>query len=85
MGLPAAGPPTTNTPCVPSAGDLRQRLQVTPVKGPGGTKLRITATVDRKLAACPLRLLLGGVAGMTRSSSLRMAGVVSRTREVPGR
>jgi hypothetical protein len=57
---PTSGPPTTSRPCAPSAGDLRQRLQVTPVKGPGGTKLRVTATVDRRLAACPLRLLLGG-------------------------
>ena len=31
-----------------------------PSKGPGGTTLGITATVDRKLAACPFRLLLGG-------------------------
>jgi hypothetical protein len=57
---PASGLPTTSSPCAPSAGDLRQHLQVTPVEGPGGTKLRITATMDRKLAACPLRLLLGG-------------------------
>jgi hypothetical protein len=59
-GSPSGGPPTTSSPCAPSAGDLRQQLQVTPIKGPGGTKLRITATVDPKLAACPLRLLLGG-------------------------
>jgi hypothetical protein len=63
-GPPGTGPPTTGPPtsgpCAPSAGDLRQHLQVTPAKGPGGTKLRITATVDRKLAACPLRLLFGG-------------------------
>jgi hypothetical protein len=57
---PTSGPPTTSSPCTPSAGDLRQHLKVTPVKGPGGTKLHIKATVDRKLAACPLRLLLGG-------------------------
>jgi hypothetical protein len=55
-GMSSSGGP----PCVPSAGDVRQHLQVTPVKGPGGTKLRITATVDPKLAACRLRLLLSG-------------------------
>jgi hypothetical protein len=59
-GGSAGGGSTNPDPCVPAAGDLRQHLQVTPVKGPGGTKLRITATVDPKLAACPLRLLLGG-------------------------
>lgn len=33
---------------------------MTPVKGAGGTKLRIRARMDRNLADCPLRLLLGG-------------------------
>jgi hypothetical protein len=50
---------TSPTACVPSPGDT-PRLQVAPGKGPGGAKLRITATVDRRLATCPLRLLLGG-------------------------
>jgi hypothetical protein len=59
-GPPSSVPPTTTRTCAPSAGDLRQHLKVTPVEGPGGTKLRIAATVDRRLAACPLRLLLGG-------------------------
>jgi hypothetical protein len=59
-GSSSGGPPTTTGPCALSAGDLRQHLQVTPIKGPGGTKLRITATVDPKLATCSLRLLLGG-------------------------
>jgi hypothetical protein len=36
------------------------RLEVAPGKGPGGTRLRITAAVDRRLAACPLRFFLGG-------------------------
>jgi hypothetical protein len=35
------------------------RLEVEPGKGPGGTRLRITAAVDRRLAACPLRFFLG--------------------------
>jgi hypothetical protein len=59
-GGPSGGGPSGGKPCAPSAGDLRQHLQVTPAKGPGGAKLRITAMVDRRLAACSLRLLLGG-------------------------
>jgi Bacterial Ig domain len=62
-GGPAGGGSTNpNNPnaCVASAGDLREHLQVAPVKGSGGTRLRITAQVDPKLAACRLRLLLGG-------------------------
>jgi hypothetical protein len=50
---------TSPTACLPSAGDT-PRLQVDPGKGPGGAKVRITATVDRRLATCPFRLLLGG-------------------------
>jgi hypothetical protein len=42
-----------------SAGQLPS-IRVTPGKGKGGAKLGITATVDRQLAACPFRLLLGG-------------------------
>jgi hypothetical protein len=59
-GPPAGGPPTATGQCAPSASDLRERLRVEPGNGPGGTKLRITAKVDQSLAACPLRLLLGG-------------------------
>jgi hypothetical protein len=33
---------------------------VTPIKGTGGAKLRLRAKVDRNLAPCPLRILLGG-------------------------
>jgi Bacterial Ig domain len=58
-GGAAGGGSTTTDPCSPSAGDLRQPLQVTPLRGPGGTRLHITAQVDPRLAACPLRLLLG--------------------------
>jgi hypothetical protein len=43
--------------CVPVG---TPRLEVAPGKGSGGTRLRITAAVDRRLAACPLRLFLGG-------------------------
>jgi hypothetical protein len=59
-GGPAGGGSPLAKPCAPSASDLQQRLQVTPIKGPGGTKLQITAKVDQKLAACSLRLLFGG-------------------------
>ncbi len=47
----------SGTACVPAG---TPRLEVAPGKGPGGTRLRITAAVDRRLAACPLRFLLGG-------------------------
>jgi hypothetical protein len=45
--------------CLPSPGTISS-IKVNPSKGPGGMTLGITATVDRKLAACPFRLLLGG-------------------------
>jgi hypothetical protein len=45
--------------CLPSPGNISS-IKVNPSKGPGGMTLGITATVDRKLAACPFRLLLGG-------------------------
>jgi hypothetical protein len=45
--------------CLPSPGNISS-IKVNPSKGPGGKTLGITATVDRKLAACPFRLLLGG-------------------------
>jgi hypothetical protein len=79
---PTSGPPTTSSPCAPSAGDLRQHLQVTPIKGPGRTKLRITATVDRKLATCPLRLLLGG-APLGRDLSVGSDGSIAAQVPVP--
>ena len=45
--------------CLPSPGSISS-IKVNPSKGPGGKTLGITATVDRKIAACPFRLLLGG-------------------------
>jgi hypothetical protein len=48
----------SGTACVPAGGIAH--LEVEPGKGPGGTRLRITAAVDRRLAACPLRFFLGG-------------------------
>jgi Bacterial Ig domain len=47
----------SGTACVPAG---TPRLEVAPGKGPGGIRLRITAAVDRRLAACPLRFFLGG-------------------------
>jgi hypothetical protein len=47
------------TACLPSSGNISS-IKVNPSKGPGGKTVGITATVDRKLAACPFRLLLGG-------------------------
>jgi Bacterial Ig domain len=75
-------PPATTRPCAPSAGDLRQHLHVTPVEGPGGTKLRITAKVDQNLAACPLRLLLGGTP-LGPDLSVGSDGAISGDRSVP--
>jgi hypothetical protein len=75
-------PPTTTRPCAPSAGDLRRHLHVTPVEGPGGTKLRITAKVDQNLAACPLRLLLGGTP-LGPDLSVGSDGAISGDRSVP--
>jgi hypothetical protein len=48
----------SGTACVPTG--VPPRLEVAPGKGPGGTRLHITASVDRRLAACPLRFFLGG-------------------------
>jgi hypothetical protein len=45
--------------CLSSPGTI-SNIKVNPSKGPGGKTLGVTATVDRKLAACPFRLLLGG-------------------------
>jgi len=72
---------TSPTACVPSAGDT-PRLQVEPGKGSGGAKLRVTATVDRRLATCPFRLLLGGT---PLSPDVRVGsdGSISAERGVP--
>ena len=68
--------------CVPPAG-ASPPLHVDPVKGAGGTSLRITATVDRGLAACPLRLLLGGTP-LGPDVGVRSDGNISEERQVPG-
>ena len=46
-------------PCQPSEHD-HPSLRVEPKQGSDGTRLRITASVDPRLATCQLRLLLGG-------------------------
>jgi hypothetical protein len=46
-------------PCLPSERD-HPSLRLEPKQGSGGTRLRITAAVDPRLATCQLRLLLGG-------------------------
>jgi hypothetical protein len=68
--------------CVPPAG-ASPPLHVDPVKGAGGARLRITATVDRGLAACPLRLLLGGTP-LGPDVRVRSDGSISEERQVPG-
>jgi hypothetical protein len=70
----------SGTACVPAGGT--PRLEVTPGKGPGGTRLRITAAVDRRLAACPLRFFLGGT---PLDPDLRVGGdgSISAERGVP--
>jgi hypothetical protein len=49
----------TSPNCMPSASDVRG-LRVTPRKGTPGTSVRIQGKLDRRFAACPLVLLLGG-------------------------
>jgi hypothetical protein len=68
--------------CAPSQ-NQDPRLRVEPDRGPGGTRLRITATVDRALATCQLRLLLGGTP-LAPDVSVGDDGSISADREVPG-
>jgi hypothetical protein len=70
----------SGTACVPAGGT--PRLEIAPGKGPGGTRLRITAAVDRRLAACPLRFFLGGT---PLGPDVRVGGdgSLSTDREVP--
>ena len=70
----------SGTACVPAGGT--PRLEIAPGKGPGGTRLRITAAVDRRLAACPVRFFLGGT---PLGPDVRVGGdgSLSADREVP--
>jgi hypothetical protein len=58
-------------------------IRVDPGKGRGGARLGITATVDRKLRACPFRLLLGET---PLGPDVRAGddGGITAQREVPG-
>jgi hypothetical protein len=67
--------------CQPSPGNISS-IKVNPSKGPGGKTVGITATVDRKLAACPFRLFLGG-APLGPDIPAGPDGSITAEREVP--
>jgi hypothetical protein len=71
----------SGTTCLPAGGT--PSLEVSPGKGSSGTMLRISAAVDRRLAACPLRLFLGGT---SLGPDVRVGGdgSISADRGVPG-
>jgi hypothetical protein len=57
---PTSVPPTSTRPdCQPRPGDIRS-FRVDPAKGQRGAQLHVTGKADRRLAACPVGLLLGG-------------------------
>jgi hypothetical protein len=58
-------------------------IRVDPGKGRGGARLGITATVDRKLRACPFRLFLGE-APLGPDVRAGDDGGITAQREVPG-
>jgi large repetitive protein len=72
------GPP----PCAPT-GTGDPGLRAEPSRGPGGTMLHITATVDRKLATCQFRLLLGGTT-LAPDVTVGDDGSITADRGVPG-
>jgi hypothetical protein len=51
---------STNPQCAPSPRDVIRKLQVSPRKGPPGTRVHVTARLDKKFAHCPMTFLLGG-------------------------
>jgi len=67
--------------CLPSPGNISS-IKVNPSKSPGGKTLGITATVDRKLAGCPFRLLLGATP-LPPDVSARPDGSITAERGVP--
>jgi hypothetical protein len=73
---------STSQKCLAAAADVHQ-FQVAPARGARGAKLRITATVDRRLAACQLRFLLGG-APFGGDATVGPDGGISQDRSVPG-
>jgi large repetitive protein len=58
-------------------------IRVEPGKGRGGARLGIIATVDRKLAACPFRLLLGE-SPLGADVRAGADGAITAQRAVPG-
>ena len=67
--------------CASSAGDISS-LRVEPGRGQGGTRVRITAAVDTRLATCQLRLLLGGTP-LAPDVTVGDDGSISAERAVP--
>jgi len=67
--------------CAPSAGDISS-LRVEPGRGLDGTRLRITAAADPRLATCQLRLLLGGTP-LAPDVTVEDDGSISADRGVP--
>jgi Bacterial Ig domain len=67
--------------CAPSAGDISSLL-VEPGRGQDGTRVRITAAVDPRLATCQLRLLLGGTP-LAPDVTVGDDGSISAERAVP--
>ncbi|MDF2744134.1 MAG: hypothetical protein K0S88_5511, partial [Actinomycetia bacterium] len=67
--------------CASSAGDISS-LRVEPGRGQGGTRVRITAAVDPRLATCQLRLLLGGTP-LAPDVTVGDDGSISAERAVP--
>jgi hypothetical protein len=67
--------------CLPSPGNISS-IKVNPSRSPGGKTLGITAIVDRKLAGCPFRLLLGGTP-LPPDVSAGPDGSITAEREVP--
>jgi hypothetical protein len=68
-------------PCLPSERD-HPSLRVEPKQGSEGTRLRITASVDPRLATCQLRLLLGGTP-LAPDITVGDDGSISAERGVP--
>jgi hypothetical protein len=78
---PPSGRVTKSPNCRPAAKQLRG-LRVAPRSAPPGTVVRITATIDRNFAGCPLAVLLGG--SHVGDTTVGRDGSVSDRSAVPG-
>jgi hypothetical protein len=79
---PTSVPPTSTRPdCQPRPGDIRG-FGVDPAKGQSGAQLHVTAKADRRLAACPLGILLGG-SRLGPDLVVQPDGAISRGLPVP--